>query len=289
MRHALFRLLGMLAVLVLAAGTARAADPVLTIAFSGNSYGYYDPCPTCGPEKLGGLARRATYIRNLRTQPPTAGKTLIVAGAWEFLPEVSAAPPEPGKLPAVATAHERLGYDVMAVTPAEVKLLADHKAAVPQGAVTLGREPATKILTIGGKSVGVVFFPMPDDISAPVPEKLMDATARAAATLRGKTALVVGISPWGAIDEEAFINTRTGAVDVLLGSGGGSGFPSRTSKNGKTLWTRAYIKGKTINRLDLLALPGASDFTWKVGDNFMAKVQPLDAAFPQDAAIEKLF
>lgn len=288
MRSLRFFLLS-LVLMVPAIRPAFAADPVLTILFSGNTYGYYDPCPTCGPEKLGGLARRATYIHTLRTQPPTAGKTLVVAGAWEFLPEVSAAPPEPEKLPVVAKAHERLGYDVMAVTPAEVKVLADHKAAVPQGAVVLGQEPTTRIMTIGGKAVGLVFFPMPADVSAPVPDKLMDAVAKAAAGLRGKTALVVGISPWGAIDEEAFINTRVGAVDVLLGSGGGSGFPSRTSKNGKTLWTRAYIKGKTINRLDLFALPGASGFTWKVGDNFMAKVQPLDAAFPQDEAIEKLF
>jgi hypothetical protein len=288
MRHILC-LLGALAVLALGAAAAFAADPVLTIAFSGNTYGYYDPCPTCGPEKLGGLARRATYIHDLRTKAPTAGKTLVVAGAWEFLPEVSAAPPEPEKLPAIAKAHERLAYDVLALTPAEVKLLAAHQAAVPQGATTLGQEPTTKILTIGGKRIGLVLFPMPADISAPVPDKLMDATARAAGALRGKTDLVVGVSPWGAIDEEAFINTRTGAVDVLLGSGGGSGFPSRTSKNGKTLWTRAYIKGKTINRLDLFALPGGADFAWKVGDNFMAKVQPLDAAFPQDAAVEKLF
>ena len=281
--------LGVLAALVMAAAPAFAADPVLTIAFAGNTYGYFDPCPTCGPQKLGGLARRATFLKDLREKAPTAGKTLTVAGAWEFLPEVSAAPPEPAKLPAVAKAHERLGYDVFVLTPAEVKVLADNKAAPPKGATVLDAAPATRILNIGGKAVGIVLFPMPKDVSAPVPDKLMDATAKAASELRGKVALVVGVSPWGAIDEEAFINTRTGAVDVLLGSGGGSGFPSRTSKDGKTLWTRAYIKGKTINRLDLAALPGANGFTWKIGENFTAKVQPLDEAFPQDAAIEALF
>lgn len=278
-----------LAVLAMAASPAFAADPVLTIAFAGNTYGYFDPCPTCGPQKLGGLARRATFIKDLRQKAPTAGKTLVVAGAWEFLPEVSAAPPEPAKLPAVAKAHERLGYDVFALTPDEVKVLAANKAATPAGAVVLDASPQTKLLTVGGKTVGVVYFPMPKDVSAPVPDKLMEATAKAAADLRAKAALVVGVSPWGAIDEEAFINTRSGAVDVLLGSGGGSGFASRTSKDSKTLWTRAYIKGKTINRLDLLALPGGGGFTWKIGENFTAKVQPLDEAFPQDAAIEGLF
>lgn len=278
-----------LAALAMAVSPAFAADPVLTIAFAGNTYGYFDPCPTCGPQKLGGLARRASFIRDLRQNAPTAGKTLAVAGAWEFLPEVAAAPPEPAKLPAVAKAHERLAYDAFVLTPAEVKVLADNKAATPAGAVVLDQAPVGKILTIGGKAIGLVYFPMPKDISAPVPDRLMDATAKAAAELRGKTALVVGISPWGALDEEAFINTRTGAVDVLLGSGGGSGFASRTSKDGKTLWTRAYIKGKTVNRLDLLALPAAKDFAWKIGENFTAKVQPLDEAFPQDPAIEALF
>ncbi len=268
---------------------ALAADPVLTIAFAGNTYGYYDPCPTCGPQKLGGLARRSTFIKQLRQQPPTAGKTLVVAGAWEFLPEVAAAPPEPAKLPAVAKAHERLGYDVFVLTPDEVKVLAANKAAPPKDAVVLDQSPSTRIMTIGGKSVGIVLFPMPRDISAPVSNKLMEATTKAAEALRDKVALVVGVSPWGAIDEEAFINTHPGVVDVLLGSGGGSGFASRTSKNGRTLWTRAYIKGKTINRLDLLAWPDTKDFTWKIGANFTAKVQPLDQAFPQDAAIEGLF
>ena len=278
-----------LALTVMAVSPALAADPALTIVFAGNSYGYFDPCPTCGPQKLGGLARRATYIRNLRQNPLTAGKVLAVAGAWEFLPEVSAAPPEPDKLPAVAKAHERLAYDVMVVTPQEVQVLADKKTAPPKDAIILGPTPATRVTTIGGKAVGLVFFPMPKDVSAPVPDKLMDATAKAAAELRGKVALVVGVSPWGALDEEAFINSRAGAVDVLLGSGGGSGFASRTSKDGKTLWTRAYIKGKTVNRLELLALPGQTGFAWKVGENFAAKVEPLDEAFPQDPSIEQLF
>lgn len=281
-------LLLVLALTAATAATAFAADPALTILYAGNTYGYYDPCPTCGPQKLGGLARRATAITMLRQSAPTAGKVLAVAGPWEFLPEVSAAPPEPDKLPAVAKAHERLAYDAMALAPQEAKLLAEHKSLPPKGAVVLEDAPVTRIVIVGGVAVGLLYFPMPKDISAVVPDKLMDATAKAAAELRAKAALVVGISPWGALDEEAFINTRAGAVDVLLGSGGGSGFASRTSKDGRTLWTRAYIKGKTLNRLDLLALPGKPGFTWKIGENFTAKVDPLDENFPQDQAVDTL-
>lgn len=281
--------LGLAALLWLTVLPAQAAAPALTIVFAGNTYGYFDPCPTCGPQKLGGLARRASYIRQARQDPATAGKVLAVAGAWEFTPEVSAAPPQPDKLPAVATAQARMGYDAAVLAPDEVTVLAANKASPPPGFTRLGPEPQTKIVSVAGKSVGLVFFPMPKDISAPVPDKLMDATAKAAAALRGKVALVVGVSPWGALDEEAFINSRAGAVDVLLGSGGGSGFPARTSKKGKTLWTRAYIKGKTVNRLDLFTLPGGSDFTWETDGAYKAHVTPLDGAYPQDQAIEALF
>jgi 2',3'-cyclic-nucleotide 2'-phosphodiesterase (5'-nucleotidase family) len=282
-------LAGLAVLLCLAASPALAADPALVIVYAGNTYGYFDPCPTCGPEKLGGLARRATYLQKARQDPATTGKVLAVAGAWEFAPEISAAPPQPEKLPAVAAAQARLGYDAGAITPDEVRTLTAQKAVPPPGFTVLGSEPATKLVTVAGKSVGLVFFPMPKDISAPVPEKLLAATARAAAALRGQqVALVVGVSPWGALDEEAFINTHSGAVDVLLGSGGGSGFPARTSKDGKTLWTRAYIKGKTVNRLDLLSLPTGNGFTWKDG-TYKAQVTALDAAYPQDPAIESLF
>jgi len=282
-------LTGLAALLFFAVNPAWAANPAMVIAFAGNTYGYYNPCPTCGPQKLGGLARRATYIRQLRQDPATAGKTLVVAGAWELLPEVASTPPEPEKTPSIVKAHAQIGYDVWVMSPEEVRLLTEHKTAVPAGCTVLDQIPQTKTMTIAGLNVGLIFFPTPKDISAPVPDKLMDATAKAAAELRGKVRLVIGISSWGALDEEAFINTRHGAVDVLLGSGGGSGFPARTSKDGKTLWTRAYIKGKTINRLTLLALPGAKDFTWKQGETFDSTVTPLDGAYPQDAAIEALF
>lgn len=282
-------LLALGAFFILTVAPARAAAPALVIVFAGNSYGYYDPCPTCGPAKLGGLARRATFIQQLRHNPDTAGKTLAVAGAFEFLPEVSAAPPEPDKIPAIATAQGRIGYDAALLSPAEAKLLADKKAAIPSPFTLLTGEPQTKVVSVGGKSVGLVFFPMPQNESAPVPDKLMAAVAKAAGALRGKTALVIGVSPWGALDEEAFVNTRPGVVDVLLGSGGGSGFGARTPKGGKTLWTRAYIKGKTVNRLDLMSLPGTPDFVWKPGQTFTAQVVPLDTAYPQDQDIERLF
>jgi peptidoglycan hydrolase-like protein with peptidoglycan-binding domain len=275
--------------LLLLAAPCLAADPAMVIVFAGNSYGYYDPCPTCGPAKLGGLARRSTFIQQLRRDPATAGKTLAVAGAFEFLPEVSAAPPEPDKIPAIAKAQDRIGYDAGALSPGEARLLTAKKATPPAVFTLLDGAPQTKVVSVGGKSVGLVFFPVPRNESDPVPDKLMDAVAQAAKGLREKTALVIGISPWGALDEEAFVNTRPGVVDVLLGSGGGSGFGARTPKDGKTLWTRAYIKGKTVNRLDLMALPGAKDFVWKPGKTFVAQVVPLDTAYPQDQSIEGLF
>ena len=80
----------------------------------------------------------------------------------------------------------------------------------------------------------------------------------ATAILAGTAALVIGLSGWGLAGEDAFMAAHPGSLDVLLGSGPNAGQAGRASDDGKTLWSRSYIKGKTINRLDLLALPGAA-------------------------------
>ena len=64
----LITLLLVLAVTAMTTAAAFAAEPALTILFAGNTYGYFDPCPTCGPQKLGGLARRASAIDMARVQ-----------------------------------------------------------------------------------------------------------------------------------------------------------------------------------------------------------------------------
>ncbi len=213
----------------------------------------------------------------------------MLACAYEFLPEGPEKKPEPKVVPAIAKAYGLMGYDAGALLPAEADFLKDTGAAAPPRFTVLGTAPKTEIIQAGGQSLGIVFFPPAPNPKEAVPPALGDQVVRAAQALRGKAGLVVGISSWGMVDEEAFVNAHSGALDILLGSGPGSGTAGRASKDGKTLWSRAYIKGKTINRLDLLALPGGTNFTWKAGGNFKAEVVSLDEHYPADPEIQKLF
>ena len=183
----------------------------------------------------------------------------------------------------------RLGYDAGAILPSEAEYLKSADAPLPTGFTVLGDKPATAVLDKGGVKVGIVFFPAPADLTKPTPPAIGDAVAEAAKKLRPTAALIIGVSGIGMIDEEAFLAAHPGVLDVLLGSGLNAGTAGRPGPGGKTLFARAYTRGKTINRLDLYQLPSGADFVWKPNENFKAEVVNLDEAYPADPEIKKLF
>ena len=183
----------------------------------------------------------------------------------------------------------RLGYDAGALLPSEAEYLQSADAPIPAGFTVLGDKPATAVIDKGGVKVGIVYFPAPADLTKPTPPAVGDAVAEAARKLRPSAALVIGVSGIGLIDEEAFLAAHPDALNVLLGSGLNAGTAGRPGPGGKTLFARAYTRGKTVNRLDLLKLPQGSDFAWKLGENFKAEVVNLDEAYPADPEIKKLF
>ena len=182
-----------------------------------------------------------------------------------------------------------IGYDAGALTPDEAASLRKANAPLPTHFTVLGTAPQTRLVKAGDVTVGLLFFPYSPDLKAPVPPSLGDAVAREAAALRSRAAMIIGISGWGMTSEEAFLNAHPGALDVLLGSGPNAGIAGRPAGNGRTIWSRSYTKGKTVNRLDLLRLPGGTDATWKTPADFTATVISLDDAFPSDATIQQLF
>jgi 2',3'-cyclic-nucleotide 2'-phosphodiesterase (5'-nucleotidase family) len=182
-----------------------------------------------------------------------------------------------------------MGYDAGALLPGEIEYLKSADAPIPSGFSVLGPKPQTAVVTKGGRKVGIVFFPPPPDMTKPTPPDLGDAVAEAAGQLRPSVALVIGVSGIGMMDEEAFLKAHPDALDVLLGSGLNAGTAGRPGPGGKTLWARAYTRGKTVNRLDLMRLPDGPDFTWKPGETFKAEVINLDDAYPADPEIKKLF
>jgi len=215
---------------------------------------------------------------------------LLLACPFEVLPDYDLeAKPDPRKMPGMVKALDMMGYDAGALTLDEAGFLKKSGAPLPAAFTVLATEPQTKLVTLGGDTIGIVFFPPSPDPKKPAPAALGDAVAQAAKALRDKARLVIGLSGLGMGDEKAFLETHPGTLDILLGSGPNAGNAGQPSADGKTLWARTYIKGKTINRLDLFALPGGPDFAWKPGQTYKTSVISLDERYPADPAVEKLF
>lgn len=189
----------------------------------------------------------------------------------------------------MAKAYALIGYDAGLVTPAEAEALKKAGTALPGTFAVSAAAPSVTTIQAGGHRIGIVRFPTEPKPGDPIPDDLATRTAQAAETLHGRVDLVVGLSGWGMADEEAFLGAHPGAVDVLLGSGPGSGLAGVTAGTGKTLWARSYTKGKTLNRLDLFALPGKSGFLWNPKTSYKPDVILLDARFPADPNVQQLF
>ena len=235
------------------------------------------------------MARRAAFIKTLRDAESLKGKLLLLACPFEILPDGPDRKPDPKRLPAISQALSLMRYDAGALLPEEADALKASGADLPGHFVALGPSPATAQLRQNDLPIGIVYFPPSPNPQQPVPTELVDQVAKTADALRNAVRLVIGISPWGMSDEEAFLNAHPGTVDILLGSGPNAGTAGRPGPDGKTLWSRAYVKGKTINRLDLFKLPDGPEFTWKAGETFKADVVTLDETHPPAPDIQALF
>ena len=207
---------------------------------------------------------------------------------FEILSDGSEHAPDSKRLPAIAQALSALGYDAGTLTPDEADALQKADAPRPKHFTVLGPQPQTDILYVADMPIGLVYFPVPPNPKEAIPTDLSAAVAKAAAGLRDRVKLVIGISGWGMTGEEDFLTAHPAAVDILLGSGPTAGLAARSGGN-KTLWSRSYGRGKTINRLDIMALPGTSDFSWKPGTTYKAEVISLDDLYPADPDIQKIF
>jgi hypothetical protein len=133
--------------------------------------------------------------------------------------------------------------------------------------------------------VGVLVLPPLAPGQEGPPPALTTAMGAMARELRGRCGLVVAISPWGYLAENAYL-ARDAApdMDVLLGAGPGPGTAQSAAK-GKVLWVRSYTRGKTVQTVELRAFPGVDrDFTWSLSvydfDN-----KALDDSRPSDPEV----
>lgn len=212
------------------------------------------------------MARRATIF----TQRPGA---LRIAGAGEF-----AGSPE--HLRRLGQAFARLDYSLVAVTAAEDAAL--QAAGVDLPREVFGDAPRLRLVTTPAGQVAVLLFP-----ASPADG---DAVARLAEEARQRAGLVIGLSPWGADAEQAFLTAHPQALDLLLGAGPGPGSGGLFLHEGAVVWLRPYGEGKTVAEARIPRLPPPGTKTaWRPGETMTATAIPLTHFVASDPGMAALF
>lgn len=214
-----------------------------------------------------------------------------MAGPHEFLPQNEFdAVPSLVFAPGLIDAYELLGYKRVYISPQEKKWLEEHgKQPLPEFFKTLGEEPFTEIVDVDGVRVGIVAFPEPPTFFQPTQQDV-DAVVQAAETLQGQADILVGVSSWGRNSESFYLQHAEPVLDVLLGSGAGSGMRGVIEGRGSTYWVRSLTKGKYMLLVDVTQLPGQlQEHRWKSPETIKDQFVELGARIPDDKNIRALF
>lgn len=235
---------------------------VFTLLYNANTWGNYSPCKVCGGRKLGGLPKRATIFKAMRSA--YAGRGLaFLAGPYELTGLHLGTVPGNDMAGPMSGAYNLLNYDLMAVDQPSEQWLRDNQAVLPSSAVAVTDKYSVSVMERDGSRIGVVVLPeAKEPWRSPVLKQLSDLSAQ----LRPKVDLVVAISPWGEKVEEQFLKEAGPLFDVLLGSG--EGFPGlhRMSPDGRTLWLRPPALGKVISLVHVKQWPVYTDGQLKAGE-----------------------
>ena len=219
--------------------------------------------------------------------------TLTLAGPGEFLPDRSI-PPATADHALLSTlalkAYTLLGYNCIYLSPAAATWFTANAKALPPRSIPMAQAPITKIFPTDDKTVGLVLFPPGAGPEGAPTEAQIDAALLAARGLQRKADIIIAISPWGMYAESTLLPRLDGLVHLLLGGGGGVGFPGQGStRRPGLLWTRPDIKGRAITVIDILSWPTpGSSFQWTEGVTYSARELPLSSTVAADPAMSKL-
>jgi hypothetical protein len=172
--------------------------------------------------------------------------------------------------------------DLLFVTAYEREVMA--KAGVKPRPAWLGSASLEQHVLHGpGPKVGVILLPQLNRSDAPLPADLLRQLGEAVQHLRSTTRLVVAMSPWGYAQELELLKSAGPLPDVLLGSGPGIGLAGQLSASGKTAWVRAFAQGKSITRIEIMALPEHnSTFKWTEEKNIRMTLFGLTDHYPEE-------
>lgn len=156
----------------------------------------------------------------------------------------------------------------MAVTETEDQSL--RAAGIDLSRQVFGAHPTLHLRKTPEGTLAIILFPATFS-----PEK-GDAAARMAQAARHEAGVVIGISPWGADAENAWLTSHPAVLDILLGAGPGPGSGGLFVGDGATVWMRPYGDGKTVGEIRIQRFPPAgTKATWRPGDNLSATAIPL--------------
>jgi hypothetical protein len=190
--------------------------------------------------------------------------------------------PDPAHLRRLAQAFADMDYHLVVATDQEAALLKEAGSTLP--VAVFGPEPTLRTLATAHGPVAAIIFP------ATASPQNMHAVEAMAQTARSSSGLVIGISPWGADAETAFLAAYPQALDILLGAGPGPGSGGLFSNNGAQVWLRPYAGGKAVGQLRIPSLPApGTKVSWKPGESLWATAIPLTDTIPDDPYIRSLF
>lgn len=221
---------------------------------------------------------------------------LALMGPGEFWADEGRAPLGPAELALslappqdVLRAYNRFFAQGIYLSPRAQKWLGALAAALPPNYLKMQSRPVSRVIPLGGRSVGLVFFPKaeasrPNEIAAAYAEAL-----QAGRSLRPQVDLLVGVSPWGIHGERAFAEQAEGVYHLILGGGPGYGFGfALMGGGGGVIWARPEDQGRSVNLVEILAWPDAAP-RWEPEANFRAQIILLGPEVPDDPGILRIF
>ncbi|HMM37528.1 MAG TPA: hypothetical protein PKB11_02115 [Desulfovibrio sp.] len=190
----------------------------------------------------------------------------------------------------LSRAYALLGYDLGVASSQEAAWLQANRAPLPPGWTICSGKPQERILDTKDGKVGVLLLPCPAKGGAALDPEQLDALRRSIRSMRERTRLVIGVSPWGYTTEMGFLRDEPGMFDILLGTGNGPGLQVAFSPDSRTLWIRSYTKGQAPNIIEVVRWPsGKPDWQWKAGDSIRAGVIGLGDNIAGDEEMSAIF
>ena len=233
------------------------------------------------------MARRATLFSKYAHDK----NTLRIAGPYEFTRGNIPGPARnPENAPLIA-GYCALNYSLGILAPGESDIGRVLKSENPDIWMSLSEVPLGQTLGTDSGRVTVVVFPADKKTGTPT-EKMLQELQNTLTQLYNdpRNQLIVGISPWGKKYEQAFLTNHPGLCDILLGSGPGPGLTSSLSHDRRTMWVRAYSKGRTVSRIQVERFPVRVPVsTWSDGQTIKARLMLLNEKVQANPEMQKIF